>query len=49
MGSKTVAVSMDRLQVVRDGDSDDDYFVVFTADREKMENAAEFEWPDEAM
>lgn len=49
MGSKTVAVSMDRLQVVRDGDSDDDYFVVFTADREKLENAAEFEWPDEAM
>lgn len=46
LGERTVAVSMDQLQVIRDGDSDE-YFIVFTANREALENAPAFEWMDE--
>ena len=45
LGEKTVSVSMDHLRVIRDGDSEDDYFIVFTADRAALENAPAFEWP----
>ncbi|MFC3629387.1 PRC-barrel domain-containing protein [Paracoccus angustae] len=45
MGEKTVSVSMDQLRVIRDGDSEDDYFIVFTADRAALESAPAFEWP----
>ncbi|GGF66039.1 hypothetical protein GCM10011402_17740 [Paracoccus acridae] len=47
LGERTVAVSMDQLQVIRDGDSEDEYFIVFTANQEALENAPEFEWMDE--
>ncbi|MDQ1900539.1 PRC-barrel domain-containing protein [Paracoccus sp. WLY502] len=47
LGERTVAVSMDQLRVIRDGDSEDEYFIVFTANREALENAPEFEWVDE--
>ena len=47
LGERTVAVSMDQLQVIRDGDSENEYFIVFTANREALENAPEFEWMDE--
>ncbi|WP_347138382.1 PRC-barrel domain-containing protein [Paracoccus sp. SSK6] len=46
MGERTVAVAMEQLRVLRDGDSENDYFIVFTANREALENAPEFEWPD---
>ncbi|WP_207101272.1 PRC-barrel domain-containing protein [Paracoccus shandongensis] len=45
LGEKTVSVSMDQLRMIRDGDSEDDYFIVFTADRAALENAPAFEWP----
>lgn len=45
MGERTVAVSRDQLDVIRDGDSEDDYFIVFTADRAALEGAAEYVWP----
>ncbi|MDS9468863.1 PRC-barrel domain-containing protein [Paracoccus sp. MBLB3053] len=44
MGEKTVAVGMDALRVIRDGDSENDYFIVFTADQGALENAPEFEF-----
>ena len=47
LGERTVAVSMDQLRVIRDGDSENEYFIVFTADRAALENAPEFEWMDE--
>ncbi|MEI4488788.1 PRC-barrel domain-containing protein [Frigidibacter sp. MR17.14] len=46
MGEKSVAVAMDQLRVIPDGDSAGDYFVVFTADRGALESAPEFAWPD---
>lgn len=46
MGAKSVSVSMDQLRVIRDGDSENDYFIVFTSTREALENAPEFEWPE---
>lgn len=46
LGAKTVAVSMDQLSVIRDGDSQNEYFIVFTSNREALETAAEFEWPE---
>lgn len=46
MGEKSVAVSMDQLRVIRDGDSENDYFIVFTADKAALEAAPAFEWPD---
>lgn len=47
LGEKTVAVAMEQLRVIRDGDSEDDYFIVFTANREALESAPEFEWMDD--
>ncbi|MTH79945.1 PRC-barrel domain-containing protein [Paracoccus aestuariivivens] len=46
MGEKSVAVAMDQLRVIRDGDSENDYFIVFTADKAALEAAPAFEWPD---
>lgn len=43
MGEKSVAVSMDQLSIIRDGDSENDYFIVFKADRAALENAPAFE------
>ena len=43
IGERTVAVSMDQLKLVRDGDSDDDYFVVINASQDSLENAPEFD------
>ena len=43
IGEKTVAVQMDRLKLVSDGDAPDEYFVVFNADRAALENAPAFE------
>ncbi len=45
MGERTVAVSRNQLDVIRDGDSEDDYFIVFTADRAALEGAPEYVWP----
>lgn len=45
MGAKSVAVSMDQLRMIRDGDSQNDYFIVFTSNRAALESAPEFEWP----
>ena len=47
LGERTVAVSMDDLRVIRDGDSENEYFIVFTANRAALENAPEFAWIDE--
>ncbi|MFC3168857.1 PRC-barrel domain-containing protein [Paracoccus fontiphilus] len=44
LGERTVSVAMDQLRMIRDGDSEDDYFIVFTANREALENAPAFEW-----
>ncbi|WP_169053409.1 PRC-barrel domain-containing protein [Falsirhodobacter xinxiangensis] len=46
LGEKTVAISMDELAVIRDGDSPNDYFTVLTSDRALLESAWEFEWPE---
>lgn len=46
LGEKTVAVSMDELAVIRDGDSLNDYFTVLTSNRALLESAPEFEWPE---
>ncbi len=45
MGERTVAVSKAQLDVIRDGDSEDDYFIVFSADRAALESAPEYIWP----
>lgn len=45
IGEKSVAVAMNQLRFVRDGDTANEYFVVFTADRAALENAPAFEWP----
>ncbi|MDH2328070.1 PRC-barrel domain-containing protein [Cereibacter sp. SYSU M97828] len=46
LGEKTVAISMDELAVIRDGDSPNDYFAVLTSNRALLESAPEFEWPE---
>lgn len=46
MGEKTVAVSMDQLKIVRDGDSENEYFTVLKADKAALENAPEFKWAE---
>ncbi|WP_111735357.1 PRC-barrel domain-containing protein [Roseovarius amoyensis] len=43
IGEKTVAVQMDRLQLVSDGDAPDEYFVVFNSSQEALENVPAFE------
>lgn len=45
MGERQVAVAKDQLRVIRDGDSEDDYFIVVTSDRATLEAAPEFAWP----
>lgn len=47
LGERTVAVSMDQLRLIPDGDSEGEYFIVFTANREALENAPEFEWAND--
>lgn len=47
LGERSVAVSMDQLRTIRDGDSENEYFIVFTANRAALESAPEFTWPDE--
>lgn len=42
IGTRTVAVDMDALRLISDGDDHDDYFVVFTANRAALENAPEY-------
>lgn len=46
MGEKSVAVAMDQLHIIRDGDSENDYFIVFNSNRAALENAPAFEWAD---
>lgn len=46
LGQKSVSVSMDQLRLIRDGDLRGDYFIVFTANREALESAPEFTWPN---
>lgn len=43
IGEKTVAVQMDRLQLVSDGNAPDEYFVVFNSSQEALENVPAFE------
>lgn len=43
MGEKQVSVSMDKLKLVSDGDDAEDYFVVFQASPEMIENAPLYE------
>ncbi|WP_126975224.1 PRC-barrel domain-containing protein [Frigidibacter oleivorans] len=43
IGEKTVAVSMDQLSIVPDGDNAGDFFVAFSSSREALENAPEFD------
>ena len=43
IGERTVAVKIDALEFVRDGDDEGDYFVVLTADRAALEAAPEFD------
>ncbi|MBC7137482.1 MAG: PRC-barrel domain-containing protein [Defluviimonas sp.] len=43
IGEKTVAVDMGQLRIIEDGDDAGDYFVAFSASREALENAPEFE------
>lgn len=42
IGERDVAVDMDQLKIVRDGDDPTDYFLVINASREMIENAPEF-------
>ncbi|AJE45543.1 PRC-barrel domain-containing protein [Celeribacter indicus] len=43
MGEKTVAVNLDELNMVPDGDSADDYFLVLTGSRAALEEAPEYQ------
>ncbi len=45
LGERQVAVAKEQLSVIRDGDSEGDYFIVFTSDRATLEAAPAFEWP----
>lgn len=44
LGEKTVAVRMDDLRFISDGDSGDEYFVVLKSTEEALDAAPEFEW-----
>lgn len=46
LGAKSVAVPMDQLRMIRDGDSQGDYFIVFTSTKAQLESAPEFKWND---
>ncbi len=43
LGERTVAVTMDRLQILRDGDNVGDYFIVVNSTQDQLENAPEFD------
>lgn len=43
IGEKQVAVRMDQVNFVTDGDTDGDFFVVFAADQAALENAPEYD------
>ena len=45
IGERTVAVNMDDLQFVSDGQEADDYFIVMQGTQEQLENAPEFQDP----
>ncbi|MBE3638424.1 PRC-barrel domain-containing protein [Mangrovicoccus algicola] len=47
IGEKEVAVSMDKLQFMPDGENGEDWFVVFESTRQTLENAPAYEDPDE--
>lgn len=47
IGEKQVAVAMDALSLNSDRDDADEYFVVFNSTREALEDAPEFEMPEE--
>ncbi|WP_417770630.1 PRC-barrel domain-containing protein [Stappia sp.] len=49
MGEKQVAVNMDELKLVSDGDDADDYFIVFTGNKAAIEEAPEFTFEEDAM
>lgn len=46
IGARTVAVNMDSIRIIPDGENASDYFLVFTATREALENAPEYERPE---
>ena len=48
IAEKSVAVSMDKLRLVSDGDGIEDFFVVFTSTREDIENAPQFQEEERA-
>ncbi|WP_226782094.1 PRC-barrel domain-containing protein [Oceaniglobus trochenteri] len=43
IGERTVAVTMDKLNFVRDGDDAGDYFIVVTASQAQLDSAPEFD------
>lgn len=47
MGEKSVALTKGDLAVIRDGDSENDYFIVVKADKAALEAAPAFEWPQD--
>ncbi|CAK9068004.1 PRC protein [Durusdinium trenchii] len=47
IGEKTVAVKMDELKVISDGDDVSQFFVVFRSNREQLEQAPEYVYPSE--
>ena len=49
IGEKQIAVSMDSLTFVSDGEDSNDYFIVVNSTSEALENAPEFEWTGENM
>ncbi|KFI32242.1 hypothetical protein CDV50_06500 [Haematobacter massiliensis] len=46
IGARTVAVNMDSIRIIPDGENPSDYFLVFTATREALENAPEYQRPE---
>ncbi len=44
MGERQVAISMDELDFMADGDDEDDFFLVYNGDRSILEEADEFSW-----
>ncbi|WP_299820061.1 PRC-barrel domain-containing protein [uncultured Jannaschia sp.] len=48
IGERTVAVNMDDLQFVSDGEAASDYFIVMQGTQEDLENAPEFQEPTSA-
>ncbi|OWJ76387.1 MULTISPECIES: PRC-barrel domain-containing protein [Haematobacter] len=46
IGARTVAVNMDSIRIIPDGENPSDYFLVFTATRDVLENAPEYQRPE---